>query len=71
MNFYYDKTDLLQVEIKIVATDHALHFFERDTLSVPVLADTNEWEVSIKSIITKINELIHVLIMSLFFEYLY
>lgn len=34
-----------KVEIKIVATDHALHFFERDTLSVPVLADTNEWEM--------------------------
>lgn len=37
------------VEIKIMATDHALHFFDRDTLSVPVLTDKNEWEVSIKS----------------------
>lgn len=33
------------VEIKIVATDHALHFFDRDTLSVPVLTDKNEWEM--------------------------
>lgn len=34
-----------QIEIKIVATDHALHFFDRATLSVPVLTDQNEWEM--------------------------
>lgn len=50
-----------------MATDHALHFFDRDMLSVPVLTDKNEWEVSIKPMSAKINELVHVFILFLFF----
>ncbi|XP_061197359.1 phosphopantothenoylcysteine decarboxylase-like [Saccostrea echinata] len=34
-----------KVEIKVVATDHALHFFNKDSLPVPVLTDNHEWEM--------------------------
>ncbi|KAJ8304033.1 hypothetical protein KUTeg_017616 [Tegillarca granosa] len=33
-----------QVEIKVVATENSLHFFDHSTLRVPVLRDTDEWQ---------------------------
>ncbi|KAI7830320.1 flavoprotein [Gamsiella multidivaricata] len=32
-----------QVEVKVVTTDAALHFFDRKTIPVEVLADRDEW----------------------------
>lgn len=38
------KQSRTEVEIKVVATEHSLHFFNKDELSVPVLTDKDEWE---------------------------
>lgn len=35
-----------------MATDHALHFFDRDTIPVPVLTDKDEWEVNKNGILS-------------------
>ncbi|XP_048774255.1 phosphopantothenoylcysteine decarboxylase-like [Ostrea edulis] len=34
-----------KVDIKVVATEHALHFFDKASLQVPVLTDKDEWEI--------------------------
>ncbi|KAG2470456.1 COAC decarboxylase, partial [Polypterus senegalus] len=37
--------ELPGVEVKVVTTDHAKHFFSPDALPVVVLSDSDEWEV--------------------------
>jgi len=33
------------VDLQVVATDHAMHFFDRSALPVRVFCDTDEWQV--------------------------
>ncbi|XP_045215386.1 phosphopantothenoylcysteine decarboxylase-like [Mercenaria mercenaria] len=33
-----------KIEVKVVTTDRALHFFDSSTLSIPVLTDADEWK---------------------------
>ncbi|KAI9357294.1 flavoprotein [Zopfochytrium polystomum] len=32
------------VEIKVIATEHSLHFFDRSSVGCPVLVDSDEWK---------------------------
>ena len=38
-----------QVEVKVVTTNPALHFFKASDVSVEVLTDQHEWDVCIRA----------------------
>ena len=53
-------TELLRavdgIEVKVVTTAHARHFFDASQLPVPVLGDDDEWRVCLCSLSIVINQ---------------